>query len=124
VEPLGATSRIIAPHFRATVDGFLVWGSFPRLVRTGIKVDPEGLPHVPSRLILALLMPGFIPLGSFGRWEAQSAPTPRTSSISATRLVHTFKVTIFARSASSWFPAPVRMPWELGSVSFFSLNGE
>ena len=81
------------------VTGFWFWGSFPRLVRTGIKVDPEGLPHVLSRLtlalLMALLMPGFIPLGSFGRWEAQSAPTPRTSSVSATRLVHTFKVTIF-----------------------------
>ena len=87
VGPLGLTSRIIAPYFRATGDGFLVWGSFPRLVRVGIEVDPEGLPHVLSRLTLALLMPGFIPLGSFGRWEAQSAPTPRTSSISATRLV-------------------------------------
>ena len=63
VEPLGLTSHIIAPYFRAAGDGFLVWGSFPRLARTGIKVDPEGLPHVSSRLTLALLMPGFIPLG-------------------------------------------------------------
>ena len=42
----------------------MVWGSFPRLVRTGIKVGPEGLPHVSSRLTLALLMSGFIPLGT------------------------------------------------------------
>ena len=95
VEPLGATSRIIAPHFRASGDGFLVWGSFPRLVRVGIEVDPEGLPHVLSRLTLALSMLGFFPLGSFGRWAAQSAPTPRTGSKLAARLVHTFKVTIF-----------------------------
>ena len=61
VEPLGLTSRIIAPHFRASGDGFLVWGSFPCLVRAGIEVDPEGLPHVLSRLTLTLLMPGFIP---------------------------------------------------------------
>ena len=75
--PLEATSRVIAPYFRATGDGFLVWGSFPRLVHSGIEVDPEGLPCVLSRLTLALLIPGYIPLGSFGRWAAQSAPTPQ-----------------------------------------------
>ena len=40
-----------------------------------------------SRLALALLISGFIPVNSFGRWEAQSAPTPRSSRILATRLV-------------------------------------
>ena len=39
------------------------------------------------RLALALLVSGFIPVNSFGRWEAQFAPTPRSSSILATRLV-------------------------------------
>ena len=52
-------------------------------------MDPDGLPRVLTRLTLALLIYGFIPLNSFGRWEAQSAPTPRTSSISAARLVRT-----------------------------------
>ena len=66
MEPLGLISRVIAPHFRSTGDGFLVWGSFPRLVHTGIEVDPEGLPRVLlSRLALAVPIPGPIPLGSF-----------------------------------------------------------
>jgi hypothetical protein len=69
------------------VTGFWFWGSFPRLVRTGIKVDPEGLSCVLSRLTLALPMPEYFPLGLFGRWAAQSAPTPRTSRILATHLV-------------------------------------
>ena len=42
-----------------------------------------------SRLALTLLISGFIPLNSFGRWEAQSAPTLRTSGILATHLVRT-----------------------------------
>ena len=47
VEPAkGYAARFTSTYFRATGDGFLVWGSFPRLVRTGIKVDPEGLPYV------------------------------------------------------------------------------
>ena len=87
--PQGVTTRIIAPQFCATGDGFLVWGSFPHLVHTETKVDPEGLPRVLSRLALALVISWLFPLGSFGRWEAQSAPTPRTSNISAARLVRT-----------------------------------
>ena len=101
----GYAARITAPCFRATDDGFLVWGSFPRLVRTEGRVNPGGLPRVLSRLALALLISGFIPLNSFGRWEAQSAPTPRTSSILTTRLVQTFKVTIFG--------SPQRYHWFL-----------
>ena len=73
----GYAARFTSTYFRATGDGFLVWGSFPRLVHSGIEVDPEGLPCVLSRLTLALLIPGFIPLGSFGRWAAQPAPTPQ-----------------------------------------------
>ena len=42
-----------------------------------------------SRLTFALLISGFVLLNSFGRWAAQPAPAPRTSSAVATRLVRT-----------------------------------
>ena len=112
----GYAARFTSTYFRATGDGFLVWGSFPRLVHSGIEVDPEGLPCVLSRLTLALLIPGYIPLGSFGRWAAQSAPTPRTSSVSATRLARTSKVAIYF--------AKRLLVVESGSVSFFLFNGD
>ena len=64
-------------------------GFFPRLVRTESKVDPEGLPRVLSHLTLALRVPWLIPLGSFRRWTAHPALTPRTSGILATSLVRT-----------------------------------
>ena len=77
VEPArGYAARITAPHFRATVDGFLVWSSFPRLARTGIKVDPEGLPHVLSRLTLALPMSEFFPLVHSGGGQLNPPPPP------------------------------------------------
>ena len=42
-----------------------------------------------QNLKLALLISVFVLLNCFGKWGAQSAPTPRTSSILATRLVRT-----------------------------------
>jgi len=55
--------------------------SAARLVRTGSKVEPEGLPRVLSRLNLALLISGFIPLGSFERWAAHPHPPPGRASV-------------------------------------------
>ena len=92
----GPATRTTAPYFRATADGFLVWGSFPRLVRTESKVEPLGLT---SRVIAPRSRTDDTWVHSFGsiRGYMQLSPPPPpgrfgslvTSSILAARLVRT-----------------------------------
>ena len=71
------------------VTGFWFGVLSPAWYTLRVRWTPKGLPRMLPRLTLALLISGPVPLGSFGRWAAQSAPTPRTSSVLATRLVRT-----------------------------------
>ena len=85
--PGGGTTRITAPYFHTTGDGFLVWGSFPAWYSLRVRWTPKGFL---ARVIAPFSRTADIWVHSFGlirKVGSSTRPHPRTGSISATRLV-------------------------------------